>query len=829
MRRLTTPLACLSQIVNLPSCRTLIGLAACLLGLVSESSAEQATSSAEPATSSADQQLRFFEQRIRPLLVAKCYECHADDKVEGGLRLDLANSITKGGDSGAVIVPGQPDESLLVAAIRYKELEMPPDEPLSEQEQADLVRWIKSGAYWPVDKVDSESPQSGETKTWWAAQPLDSGTVPGPSPEVRSRTTIDRYIDRRLDQAGLHRAPAIDRARLIRRLSYNLLGLPPTPEAIARFVNDDRPDAYRRLVDRMFADPAYGERMARLWLDLVRYAESDGWRADAYRPQAWRYRQFVVDAFNSGMPYDRFVALHIAGDEISPDDEQALAAVGFLRLGIYEYNQRDAEGQWQNIVDEITDVTADVFLATGMACAKCHDHKFDPISRADYFRMRSVFEPVSFQDWKPRHPNPDSTAQARIDDLLAQLREIEGVHVQKLGSATVDKFPLHLQAMYRKPPAERNTYEHQMAYLVGRQYLEEGLAGNKLDGKIGKEATAKRKTILEQLDRFGANPYAPAKLMTIADALGDIRPTRIPGRSTGQSFLPGTPGVFGEDGLRVAPPSDAPQSSGRRSALAQWIVSAETPITPRVMVNRLWQYHFGTGLVSSPNDFGHLGSKPSHPQLLDHLAKEFVDSGWNIQAIQRQIVTSATYRQSPAHPDAEVAMNVDADNRLLWHKTVRRLDAEQYRDSLLVVMNSLIDHVGGPSISGTGGRRSIYLRRLRNSADEMLANLDAPPGLVGTAKRDVTTTALQSLMMMNSPRILGVAKKFAARVDADVRHYESSRRGAAFVRRAHRLITAVEADEHTVQMLAPLASGGSDGQVDVCHILLNSNAFLFID
>ncbi len=645
---------------------------------------------------------------------------------------------------------------------------------------------------------------------------------------------IDHYVDRRLEDLGLQRAPVADRARLIRRLSYDLLGLPPTPAAIQRFVNDDRPDAYRRLVDRMFADPAYGERMARLWLDLVRYAESDGWRTDAYRPQAWKYRQFVVDAFNSGMTYDRFVALQLAGDEIEPSDEQALAAVGFLRLGIYEYNQRDAEDQWQNIVDEITDVTADVFLATGMACAKCHDHKFDPIPRADYFRMRSVFEPLSFVDWKPSPQTCDESTRTRIDEMLAQLRELEGDEVKKLGEEIIDKFPLELQAMYRKPPEERNTYEHQMAYLVSRQYLEEGLAGNKIDGKIGKEGVAKRNSILKQLGELGADPYAPADLMTIADAAGEIRPTRLPGRSTGSSFQPGSPTLFGKRDFQATPPTETPQSSGRRTALAEWITSPDNPITARVMVNRLWQYHFGTGLVDSPNDFGRLGTPPSHPQLLDHLAKRFVESGWNVQAIQREIVNSATYKQSAVHPDAGVAMNIDAANRLLWHKTVRRLDAEQYRDTLLVAMNSLIDHVGGPSISGTAGRRSIYLRRLRNSSDEMLSTLDAPPGIVGTAKRDVTTTATQALMMLNNSRIMAVAKKFAARVRDDVSKDDLSNaapadRAVEYVRHAHRIITGLEIDDETTELLAPLVASGTEGEVDVCHVLLNSNAFLFID
>jgi hypothetical protein len=808
--------------VNLPSVPQFTGLAIFAFAFL-------AIASAEPVSSSDDQQLRFFENRIRPLLVARCFECHAGENVEGGLRLDVAGTISKGGDSGVAVVPGKPEASLLVSAIRYEDLEMPPDAPLSDEEQADIVRWIELGAYWPISTEQADHAQADLAGPWWAAEPIDPGFVPMQTPGAGSRTVIDLYVDKRLDDLGLHRAPMADRRRLIRRLSYDLLGLPPSPDAIERFANDDRPDAYPRLVDRMFADPAYGERMARLWLDLVRYAESDGWRADAFRPQAWKYRQFVVDAFNSGLPYDRFVALQLAGDEIAPGDQQALAAVGFLRLGIYEYNQRDAEDQWRNIVDEITDVTADVFLATGMACAKCHDHKFDPIPRADYFRLRSVFEPVSFVDFKRSPLIRDQATRTRIDDLLAQLREIEGDEVKKLGEQVIDKFPLELQAMYRKPPEERNTYEHQMAYLVSRQYLEEGLAGNKIDGKIGKEGAAKRKSLLKQLGELGADPYAPAELMTIADAAGEIRPTRLPGRSTGSSFQPGSPTVFGKIDFQATPPPETPQSSGRRTALAEWITSPDNPMTARVMVNRLWQYHFGTGLVESPNDFGRLGTPPSHPQLLDHLAKRFIDSGWNIQAIQREIVNSATYKQSAVHPDADVAMNVDAGNRLLWHKTVRRLDAEQYRDSLLVAMNSLIDHVGGPSIVGTAGRRSIYLRRLRNSADEMLSTLDAPPGIVGTAKRDVTTTATQSLMMLNNSRIMAVAKKFASRVRDEISNLDSADRASEYVRHAHRIITGLEIDDETTALLAPLVASGTEGELDMCHVLLNSNAFLFID
>ncbi len=784
--------------------------------------AEASPAVATSTESERSDQLRFFESRIRPLLIERCFECHSAESAEGGLRLDVADALTVGGDSGQVVVAGEPDNSLLLAAVRYDGLEMPPDAPLSPQELTDIETWITQGAYWPI--TESAQANEADSASWWAAEPIDPGIIPPPVTGVVSPTVIDRYIDAALDDEGLARAPMTDRARLIRRLSYDLLGLPPTPQAIDAFVNDESPAAYERLVDRMFADPAYGERMARLWLDVVRYADSDGWRADAFRKQAWLYREFVTDAFNSKMPYDRFVALQLAGDELAPSEEASLAAVHFMRLGIYEFNQRDAEGQWQNIVDEITDVTADVFLATGLACAKCHDHKFDPISRADYFRLRSVFEPVLFIDRKPTPVSNDRATRNRIDALLKELRDAEGDDVSRLGDYQVSRFPVELEAMFRKSPAERNSYEHQISYLINRQIYEEGLNGDKIPKALGKERNERRLAALEELDSLGANPYADADLLTIVDAPGEIRLTRLPGREQGATFEPAAPGVFGGQRFEPTPPVDSPTSSGRRTALANWITSPENPITSRVMVNRLWQYLFGTGLVASPNDFGRLGETPSHPRLLDYLAKRFIDSGWDIQSVQREMVLSATYQQSAVNPDRENALAIDADNRLLWHKNVRRLDAEQYRDSLLVAMDKLIDRVGGPSIEGTAGRRSLYLRRYRNSSDEMLAALDAPPGIVGTAKRDVTTTATQSLMMLNSPRVIGVAESLADRVRREARGD-----ARAFVDRCHRILTGMAPDELVTEMLVPLVEQGPQGHVDACHVLLNSNAFLFVE
>ncbi len=474
-------------------------------------------------------------------------------------------------------------------------------------------------------------------------------------------------------------------------------------------------------------------------------------------------------------------------------------------------------------------------MATGLACAKCHDHKFDPIARADYFHLRSFFEPVLFVDRKP-DVKRDPDVQAKVDSLLDKLRQVEGDGIQQIRDFTIDRFPLVAQAMYYKRPQERNSYEHQISYMMERQVFEEGLKGNALQGKIGKERMESRAKILKELQELHADPYAPADLASVIDSPGTIRSTTMPGQSSETNFQPAVPLVFGGHAVESTPPVDAPTSSGRRSSLARWITSEQNPIAARVMVNRLWQFHFGTGLVSTPNDFGRLGTMPSHPRLLDYLSQRFIDSGWDIQAIQREMIESAAYRQSSVHPQAELALTVDPNNRLLWHKSVRRLDAEQFRDTLLVAMEGLIDQVGGPSIAGTGGRRSLYLRRFRNKGDEMLAALDAPPGVVGTAKRDQTTTAPQSLMMLNSPRMIGVAKSFATRVRGDIDRRPSapaaSARGGrekAFICHAYQLLTGERPDAATVQLLAPLVAEGPSGEVDACHVLLNSNAFLYLD
>ncbi|MCA9064840.1 MAG: DUF1549 domain-containing protein, partial [Planctomycetaceae bacterium] len=351
--------------------------------------------------SAQDEQLRHFENHIRPVLASKCVKCHGEQKQEGGLRLDTREAVLKGGDSGPSVVPGKPDESLLLSAVRYEGLEMPPSARLSEVTVSQFDLWIRGGAAWPETDAPVREAAVGiteEDRTWWAFQPIGSPAVPRADDDRWSENPIDRFVRQQQQEKGIQPAPQADRVTLIRRLYLDVIGVPPQPEEIDAWLHDESPDAWVTLVDRLLADPRYGEHWARHWLDVVRYCESDGWNQDAYRPHIWRYRDYVVTALNSDKPWPEFVRDQLAGDEIRDDNPEHLAAAGFLRLGIYEYNQRDARGHWNDIMNEMTDTASDAFLGMSFACARCHDHKFDPLQQVDYYRLRAFFEPVIWRD-----------------------------------------------------------------------------------------------------------------------------------------------------------------------------------------------------------------------------------------------------------------------------------------------------------------------------------------------------------------------------------------------------------------------------------------------
>ena len=450
-------------------------------------------------------QLEFFETRIRPLLHSRCVRCHGQNERKGGLRLDSLEGLLHGGESGPAVVTGKPAESLLLEAVRYESSEMPPDKPLSKDDIADLATWVRNGAAWPMLNGKSIRLQGAvfteEERSFWSLQPL---THPNPPPAADSwgRNEIDRFIAAKLKTAGLEAAPPADNDVLIRRLYFDLLGVPPSPEEISELKSEVSHQRWAELVDRLLADSRYGEHWARYWLDVVRYAESDGFRADFYRPEAWRFRDYVVNAFNDDKPYDRFIIEQLAGDEVAPEKAEALVATGFLRTFLYEYNQRDARTQWQDILNQVTDVTAEAFLGVSIGCARCHDHKFDPILQEDYYRLQACFGTMVPRDDIPAADHAD---RQRYDQQYeawlskgaehrAELKRIHAPYLKKAAKSATEKFPEDVQVIMAKLPADRTPLELQLADLVNRQ-----IQFDESRGKISDEDTKRIAELQKQI------------------------------------------------------------------------------------------------------------------------------------------------------------------------------------------------------------------------------------------------------------------------------------------------------------------------------------------
>lgn len=799
-----------------------------------------------------EQLASYFEQEIRPVLASQCIKCHGESKQEGGLRLDSLAGLQAGGDSGDALVSGRPDESLIIEALKYESYEMPPSGQLSEQTIAKFERWIARGAVWPehTQPLRLESGQiSAEDRQWWAFQPLTNPEPPVLKDDEWSRGDIDKFVLARLKRQGMQPAPRAERSMLVRRLYFDVLGVPPSPEELNAFLADDDPHAWENLIDRLLDDNRYGEHWARYWLDLVRYSESDGWNADFYRPDIWRYRDYVVDAFNSDKPYPDFVREQLAGDEIDSDNPEFLVAAGYLRLGIYEYNQRDARSHWDDIINEITDVTGDVFLGLSMSCCRCHDHKFDPLPQQDYYKLRAFFEPLIWRDnvvgatEKQKHEY--AMQFALWEDATRGIREqidalLKPYHDRKWLS-TADKFPLDIQAAFYKAPEERTSWEEQMAYLVSRQFMEEG--GGPLS-KIAAEDKQRLEDLEAELAAFDELKPAPLPtLMTASDHTGAISPTLLPSdpeRSIAPGFLavmsnsaqppigslrrPSRVRLVGTSALRSG-------TSGRRTALAEWIGDANNALTTRVIVNRIWQQHFGEGLVATSSDFGRNGTPPSHPELLDWLTTNFVQQGWSFKHLNKLILNSATWQQSAHHPRAEEYQALDPAESLLWRARVRRLQAEQIRDALLSCSGELDGSLGGPSVVEDSPRRSLYLQSFRNKTDSFLHGFDVAKGLKSVPVRDTTTTPLQSLLLINGDYALQRARAMADRILRESEHAPL----AAMVERAVQLAWCRQptADEmHSALAFLEATHReelSSEHWGDFCHVLFNSNQFLYIE
>jgi len=802
------------------------------------------------------ERLKFFEAAVRPLLVEKCQSCHGPDKQKGGLRLDSREALLRGGETGPVVEPGKPDESPLIEAVRYEGLEMPPAGKLEPAEIEALARWVEAGAAWPAGEdapaADARPKVEKADASFWSFQPLgdpeppDLAALAGTPWAHWARNPIDAFVLKGLLDAGLAPAPEADRRTLIRRLTFDLTGLPPTPEEVDAFLADGSDDAYEKLVDRLLASPAYAERWGRRWLDVVRYAESDGHNADAYRPDAWRYRDYVVRSFAADKPYDRFVAEQLAGDEVAPDDPDARIATGFLRLGPYESNQRNVRGQWADILNEITDVAGEAFLGLSVGCARCHDHKFDPIAQADYFRLQAFFAPIlpvddlplSTAAAKAEHDAKLAAYEAASAEARARLAELEKPYRDKLEYEAIVKFTPDLQALLARPDAELSPYDAQIKALAYRQVV---MDRDKVltEAAIAPADRPRWKELAAAVKAF--DPQKPAPLpvaLGVRDVGPEAPPTAIPGGRKGNDapIEPGFPSVFDPSPAPIERPAAAPGSTGRRRALAEWLNRADNPLATRVIVNRAWQGHFGRGLVATSNDFGKLGEAPSHPELLDWLARRFLADGRRFKALHRLMVGSAAYRQSAFRPESEseAARLVDPAARLIWRRPVLRLEAEPIRDAMLAVSGELSPARGGPAVdAATSPRRSVDCKVVRNRRDPILDAFDAPDGFNSAGARNTTTTVTQTLLLINGPWALDRARAFAARLDREAAGVpeEGRARDRARIERAYRLAFGrpAGADELDAGLAFLGRPDRAEALADFCHVLLNSSEFLYVD
>ncbi len=741
----------------------------------------------------------FFREKVQPILADNCFKCHSHEanKMKGGLVVDSRAALLNGGDTGAAFVPGKPEASLLIKAIRYEDddLQMPPNKgttkKLSDPQIATLTEWVRRGAPWPEEPKGQKMttrPRGGiseEDRKWWAIQPLSQPQAPKVDDHGWGRNEVDAFVFQKLAEAKLAPAPQAAPEQFCRRIYFDLVGLPPTPLELAEFLSAskaDRQTAVGELADKLLASPRYGERWARHWLDLVRFTESDGYKIDEYRPDAWRFRDYVVRAFNSDKRYDRFVQEQLAGDELWPNDPDAQTATGYLRCGIYEYNNRDVVGQRTTILNDITDVSADVFMGVGVQCARCHDHKFDPILQKDYFRLQAFFAPVLWTDSdagtrgeRMAHEEKMAAWESKTAGLRQKIVNVEAKTRARTRDEAIKRFSDEIQSIFAKPEKDRTPLELQIADIAFRQVTYEW---NHLLSHMKGEEKDQLIRLQKELSAFDAEKPAPLPVILTATDIGPIAPpVFIPKKEQLGEIEPGFLTI-----LDAAPAKAQPltETTGRRTALAQWLTRPENPLSTRVIVNRVWQYHFGRGLVGTSSDFGKLGDRPTHPELLDWLTRRFLADGWSLKKLHRIIVTSATYQQAAAPTAMKIeGTTTDPENRLLWHFPTRRLDAEQVRDAILATTGELDTRIIGPSVGWEKPARTIYTKILRNTRDSLLEVFDAPEGFQSMSQRNTTTTPTQALTMFNGTWLLARARAFSDRVARESSADEGARAAAA--------------------------------------------------
>lgn len=796
--------------------------------------------------------LAFFEKKIRPVLVKHCYRCHSAEAVnkgrlKGGLQLDTRKGIRQGGDSGPAVVPSQPKNSLLLDALKYQKFEMPPKGKLSQQTIDDFEHWIEEGAADPRDgqPIVTNSIDFDKARQFWSLQPIGRPTIPQSTGENLS--PIDHFVQARLHREGLTSTEPASPQTLIRRLYFDLIGLPPTPAVVNAFVSNHSEEAYNRLVDSLLASPHFGEKWARHWLDVARYAESNGRARNMVWHHAWRYRDYVIDAMNADMPFDQFIREQIAGDLLPANSSQQrdrqIVATGFLALGPKSLEERNRKLFQLDTVDEQIDVISRGFLGFSVSCARCHDHKFEPIPTADYYALAGIFlstdtlyglGPKGIKGVNDAELQPIGQHRDRAKDAAKHLEQVKE-QTQKRNTARSDRYRVvrrvaSMKLQLKKPGVNAETIQQEI---------------DKLNEEI-KEWDAKIKKMDEDLKHLVENPpplpgYAMAarEQPTLIDSHIHIRGEF---NNLGKKVSRGVLQVISIPEVE----SIRTHQSGRLQ-LANWIASPKNPLTTRVAVNRIWQHLFGRGLVATPDDFGINGSRPSHPQLLDYLASRFIEQRWSMKKLIREIVLSRTYQLSSAV--IEMNQKLDPENIFLWRSRPSRLTVEAFRDAVMTVSGQLdLTPRSGSVIAEMNpftqdefnsrtnltqeqmkhSHRSIYFTVARGKLPEILKLFDFadPNALIG--KRDETSVPAQALFLMNSPWMLEQAKHTATRLLKHGQTTPVESLNQLYLSAFSRLPTSIERERALTFLRTNSEDPPLEKWTQICQVVLASLEFRYL-
>lgn len=810
----------------------------------------------------------FFELKVRPVLAGKCFRCHGSVKTSGGLRLDSRQALLKGGERGPAIIPGDIKQSLLLRAIQHvndSDLKMPPGNRLPPEAIADLTRWVQRGAFWPASSKMTAATPGTQPQEHWAFRAVGHSSVPA-DPSGWAANPVDCFIAAQQRQHGLTPVELAAKETLIRRLTFDLIGLPPTPGDIEHFRADRSHDAYDRLVDRLLASPQYGERWGRHWMDVVRYADTAGDNADYPVPEAALYRDYIINALNADKPYDQFVCEQLAGDLLAsqgPKDSYAERVIATTYLGLARRYLTAPYESWELTLEDAIDTTGRAFMGLTLRCARCHDHKFDPVTKEDYYALYGIFASTQFpyagseefasmkkprEHFVPLLPSAEAAPRlearrrrlASLQGLVARLEKDSPTAKRVAALDAIIKVQADLVESLRKQAANADDVatelqRHRLERADWNKKLQDSLRGPRAD--------------LAAVERTNLPGDLPG-----AYGVSEGKPVNVPVQIAGDPGRPGSVVPRGAPKFLTAHLScSIPANAGGRLELARWLTHPANPLTARVMVNRLWQYHFGRGLVGTPSNFGVRGEAPTHPELLDWLTSRFIDSGWSIKAVHRLIVSSKTYQLSAKQNEANAAR--DPANRTYWRFERRRLDAESIRDAMLLVGGHLDTRKAGaqpfPAIATWGwtqhhpfkdqyatNGRSVYLMTQRLQRHPYLALFDGPDTNVTTDVRGSSTVPLQALYLLNNAFVREQAQGLGRRLQ-DERGDDMGRIETAYeivfgrsplpeeVTQARQYLELYRRE--LVYTGSPNGSQVLDPWASLAHVLLCANEFVYVD